>query len=214
MQAVNLLPADAARAKRRVAAEGDVSHKRVLLTAAAVAGVVVVALGAAFFQAHRSVSDRQSTLNGLEVKVADAEAKAASVQAARSTAQARHVAVTDVTSKRITWEKVLRDLSRALPTNVQLQTLQAQSPTPTVSTSTAVAASPTPATSGATPTAFTVTGVTSSQRAVARVIDRLSALPWLNDVSLQSSTRSATGTGTGGTVQFTIGANLGSIGGK
>ena len=49
MRAVNLLPADAARAKRRVAAEGDGSHKRVLLTAAAVAGVVVVALGAAFF---------------------------------------------------------------------------------------------------------------------------------------------------------------------
>jgi Tfp pilus assembly protein PilN len=213
MQAVNLLPADAARAKRRVAAEGDVSHKRVLLTAAAVAGVVVVALGAAFFQAHRSVSDRQSTLNGLEVKVADAEAKAASVQAARSTAQARQVAVTDVTSKRITWEKVLRDLSRALPTNVQLHSLQAQSPTPTVSTSTTAAVSTTP-TSGVTPTAFTVTGVTSSQRAVAHVIDRLSALPWLNDVSLQSSTRSATGTGTGGTVQFTIGANLGSIGGK
>jgi Tfp pilus assembly protein PilN len=212
MQAVNLLPADAARAKRRVAAEGDVSHKRVLLTAAAVAGVVVVALGAAFFQAHRSVSDKQSTLDGLEQKVAAAEAQAAAVQAARTSAQARRVAVTDVTAKRITWEKVLRDLSRALPANVQLQTLQAQSPTPTVSTST-TAASTTPATSGATPTAFTVTGVTSSQRAVARVIDRLSALPWLNDVSLQSSTRADSGTG-GMAVQFTIGANLGSIGGK
>jgi Tfp pilus assembly protein PilN len=213
MRAVNLLPADAARAKRRVAAQGDGSHKRVLLTAAAVAGVVVVALGAAFFQAHRSVSDKQSTLDGLEQKVTAAKAQAAAVQAARTSAQARRVAVTDVTAKRITWEKVLRDLSRALPANVQLQTLQAQSPTPTVSTSTAVAASPTPATPGAMPTAFTVTGVTSSQRAVARVIDRLSALPWLNDVSLQSSTRGDTGKG-GMAVQFTIGANLGSIGGK
>ena len=212
MRAVNLLPADAARAKRRVAAKGDVSHKRVLLTAAAVAGVVVVALGAAFFQAHRSVSDKQTTLDGLEQKVVAAEAQAAAVQAARTSAQARRLAVTDVTAKRITWEKVLRDLSRALPANVQLQTLQAQSPTPTVSTSTA-AVSTTPATSGATPTAFTVTGVTGSQRAVARVIDRLSALPWLNDVSLQSSTRADSGTG-GKAVQFTIGANLGSIGGK
>jgi Tfp pilus assembly protein PilN len=213
MRAVNLLPADAARAKRRVAAQGDVSHKRVLLTAAAVVGVVVVALGAAFFQAHRSVSDKQTTLDGLEQKVAVAQAQAAAVQAARTSAQGRRVAVTDVTAKRITWEKVLRDLSRALPANVQLQTLQAQSPTPTVSTSTAPVASTTPATSGATPTAFTVTGVTSSQRAVARVIDRLSALPWLNDVSLQSSTRTDSGTG-GMAVQFTIGANLGSVGGK
>jgi Tfp pilus assembly protein PilN len=215
MRAVNLLPADAARRKRRrvgAAAETG-SSKRVLATAAAVAAVLVLALGAAFVQAHRTVSDRQSTLEGLEQDVAAAQAKAAEVQAARSSAQARRVAVTDVTSKRITWEQVLRDLARALPTNVQLETLQAQSPTPTVSSSTTAVASTTPATTGAAPTAFTVTGFTGSQRSVARVIDRLSALPWLSDVSLQQTTRQERAEG-GNAVQFTIGANLGSIGGK
>jgi Tfp pilus assembly protein PilN len=68
-------------------------------------------------------------------------------------------------------------------------------------------------TTGSAPTAFVVTGRTSSQRSVARIIDRLSVLPWLSDVSLQQSTRGETGNG-GLTVQFTIGANLSSIGGK
>ena len=63
-----------------------------------------------------------------------------------------------------------------------------------------------------TPTAFVVNGFTSSQKGVARVIDRLSVLPWLSDVSLQQSTRGRHGRKPA--VQFTIGANLSSIGGK
>jgi Tfp pilus assembly protein PilN len=214
MRAVNLLPADATRGRRWVAADGGRADKRFLLTAAAVAGVVVLALGAAFVHAHSVASDRQETLAGLEQEVAAAQAKAASAQAARASAQARRVAVTEVTSKRVTWEQVLRDLSRVLPANVWLQNLQAHSPTPTAAASTATATSTAAMTAtGATPTAFVVTGFTSSQKGVARVIDRLSVLPWLSDVSLQQSTRGDAGKG-GLTVQFTIGANLSSTGGK
>jgi Tfp pilus assembly protein PilN len=108
---------------------------------------------------------------------------------------------------------VLRDLAKVLPGNVRLQSLQAQSPTPTVSSSTLSSTSTTTTTPGTTPTAFLVTGFTSSQKSVARVIDRLSLLPWLSDVSLQSSTRSDTNRGNKA-VQFTIGANLSSTGGK
>jgi Tfp pilus assembly protein PilN len=213
MQAVNLLPADAIGSGRWGAAEGT-SPKRVLTTAAVVAGVVVAATGAAFFQAHNTVADRQATLDGLEQQVVAAQATAAAAQAARANMQARETAVTSVTSQRITWEQVLRDLARVLPANVWLQNLQAQSPTPTVSASTASTSSTTTtAASGSTPTAFVVTGFTSSQKAVARVIDRLSVLPWLSDVSLQQSTRTDTGKG-GEAVQFTIGANLSSTGGK
>jgi Tfp pilus assembly protein PilN len=211
MEAINLLPAGAIRHKRWGVADGG-SAKRVLVTAAAAVGVVSVLLGAAFVQAHNAVSDNQATLDGLEQKVATAQAKAAVIQAARTSAQARRVAVTEVNSKRITWEQVLRDLSRVLPANVWLQTLQAQSPTPTVGASTASTTSTTTMT-GTTPTAFVVNGFTSSQKGVARVIDRLSVLPWLSDVSLQQSTRADTATG-GKAVQFTIGANLSSTGGK
>jgi Tfp pilus assembly protein PilN len=213
MQAVNLLPAGATRSSRWGAGDRGAA-KRVLVTAAVVAAVVVAALGAAFVHAHSSVADKQETLSGLEQKVVAAQAKAAAVQAARTSAQARRVAVTDVNSKRITWEQVLRDLSRVLPANVWLQNLQAQSPTPTATASTATATSTAATTAtGATPTAFVVSGFTSSQKGVARVIDRLAILPWLSDVSLQQSTRADTATG-GKAVQFTIGANLSSTGGK
>jgi Tfp pilus assembly protein PilN len=213
MRAVNLLPAGATRGRRWGAGDrGDA--KRVLVTAAAVAAVLMAALVAAFVYAHRSVADKQETLAGLEQQVVAAQAKAAAVHAARASSQARRVAVTEVNSKRITWEQVLRDLSRVLPANVWLQNLQAQSPTPTVGTSTTSTVSPPTTTStGTTPTAFVVTGFTSSQKGVARVIDRLSVLPWLSDVSLQQSTRADTATG-GKAVQFTIGANLSSTGGK
>ena len=211
MQAVNLLPAGATRSRRWGAVADGQSPKRVIVTAAAAAGVVVVALAGAFVHTSGVVSDRQSTLDGLSQEVAAAEATAASSQAARASAQARRVAVTTVTSQRVTWEQVLRDLGRVLPRNVLLENLQAQSPTPTVAT-TATATTTMP-TTGSAPTAFVVTGRTSSQKSVARVIDRLSVLPWLSDVSLQQSTRSDTGTG-GLPVQFTIGANLSSTGGK
>jgi Tfp pilus assembly protein PilN len=211
MQAVNLLPAGAAQSARWGAADAGVG-RRVLVTAAAAAGAVIVASGAAFFQAHSTVSDRQATLDALKPKVAVAQAEAASAQAARANMAARRTAVTTVTSQRMTWEQVLRDLAKVLPGYVQLQNLQAQSPTP-VSSSALSTTSTTTTTSGTTPTAFVVTGFTSSQKAVARVMDRLSLLPWLSDVSLQSSTRSDTSRGSKA-VQFTIGANLSSTGGK
>jgi Tfp pilus assembly protein PilN len=214
MEAINLLPAGAIRHKRWGAVADGGSAKRLLVTAAAAAGVATVLFGAAFAQAHSAVSDKQATLDGLEQQVAAAQATAAAAQAARANMQARHTAVTTVTSQRVTWEQVLRDLARVLPANVWLQNLQAQSPTPTVSASTASTTSTTTtAATGSTPTAFVVTGFTSSQKAVARVMDRLSVLPWLSDVSLQQSTRADTGRG-GMAVQFTIGANLSSTGGK
>jgi Tfp pilus assembly protein PilN len=211
MQAVNLLPAGAARGAHWGAADASAA-KRVLVYAAAAAGAVIVASGAAFFQAHSTVNNRQATLDELQPKVAVAQAEAASAQAARASMEARRTAVTTVTSTRMTWEQVLRDLAKVLPRNVRLQNLQAQSPTP-VSSSALSTSSTATTTPGTAPTAFLVTGFTTSQKAVARVMDRLSLLPWLSDVSLQSSTRSDTNRGNKA-VQFTIGANLSSTGGK
>lgn len=211
MQAVNLLPAGAAGASRWGTADAGAA-KRVLLSAAAAAGAVILVSGAGFVHTHGIVNDRQSTLDELQPKVAVAQAKATTAQAARADMQARKSAVTTVTSTRMTWEQVLRDVAKVLPGNVRLQSLQAQSPTP-VSSSALATTSTTTTTTGTTPTAFVVTGFTSSQKAVARVMDRLSLLPWLSDVSLQSSTRSDTSRGSKA-VQFTIGANLSSTGGK
>jgi Tfp pilus assembly protein PilN len=214
MQAVNLLPVDSARRSKRWdgVREGKVS-KRVLVYAAIAAGVLTAAVAGAFVHAHMAVSDNKATLAGLEQEVAAAEATAAPVRAARADAQGRRAAVTAVTSRRITWEQVLNDLARVLPRNVRLENLQAQSPTPTVAVSTAAPATTTTAATGSAPTAFVVTGFTSSQKSVARVLDRLAVLPWLSDVALQSTTRADSGNGRMAT-QFTIGANLSSTGGK
>lgn len=213
MRAVNLLPVDSARRSKRWEGvrEGKVS-KRVLVYATVAAGVLTAAVAGAFVHAHLAVSDNKATLASLEQEVAAAEATAAPVRAARADAQGRRAAVTAVTSRRITWEQVLNDLSRVLPRNVRLENLQAQSPTPTVAVSTAAPATTTAAT-GSAPTAFVVTGFTSSQKSVARVLDRLAVLPWLSEVSLQSTTRADSGNGRMA-VQFTIGANLSSTGGQ
>jgi hypothetical protein len=59
-----------------------------------------------------------------------------------------------------------------------------------------------------------VTGSASSQNRVALVLDRLAALPWLSNVTLQSSTRGSAGqTGAKGADQFTVSANFNLTGG-
>ena len=62
--------------------------------------------------------------------------------------------------------------------------------------------SQTPSALPATPTELTIIGYTYSQASVARLMRRLNLLPWLDDVSLQSST--LTTVGTHSVFQFTI----------
>jgi Tfp pilus assembly protein PilN len=81
------------------------------------------------------------------------------------------------------------DLGRVLPTGVTLTSLSASGPTPTAAPAAPAAAS-----------TFTIAGETSSHVRVATVLDRLAVLPWLSDITLQSSTRS------GVSDTFTIGA--------
>ena len=198
MRAVNLLPADASYHKRWWAGETlSGSPKRILAGGGIVAAVLALSLVGAYILQSSIVTDRRETLTELQPDVTTAEAEAAAIRAQQESVNARLAAFTSVTASRITWEKILRDLSRVLPPNAFLQTLTATSPT------TAVAA-PTGDT-GTVPTAFSVTGFTSSQPAVALVLDRLALLPWLADVTLQSSSR--VGAETAG-VTFTISANF------
>jgi Tfp pilus assembly protein PilN len=210
MRAVNLLPLDARYQKKWWAADAlPASPKRILAGGGIVAAVLALSLVGAYVLQSSIVNDRRATLTGLQQEVSVAEAQAAVIRSAQESVRARLAASTSVTSRRIVWEKVLRDLSRVLPPNVYLQALNAASPTPTATpASPAGAAAAAPA--GGAPTAFTVTGTTSSQPAVALVLDRLALLPWLTDVTLQSSSR---GGAESGGVTFTIGANFNAAGG-
>jgi Tfp pilus assembly protein PilN len=98
------------------------------------------------------------------------------------------------------WDGLLDDLSRVLPAGSWLTSLNMKT-----GSSTAMPSTPT-STDASVPTAFTVSGVAFSQDTVASVMQRLSLVPALSDVTLQSSSRTTVGTTKA--YQFTMSANV------
>lgn len=208
MEAVNLLPAYARPAHGWATVGKELSARRVLAIGGAVAGAAAIAFGAAFVHERSVVNDKQETLATVEAQLATAQAKAQPLRAIEAAASAKLKVTGTISAQRVPWENVLRDLARVLPSQVQLQALQAGSST--AITPAAGSAAPAAPTAGA-PTSFTVSGLASSHNRVALVLDRLALLPWLTDVTLQSSTRGTTTGTTGGSSsadQFTIGATF------
>lgn len=205
MQAVNLLPAYAQPAGRWGSLGKELAPARVLKLGGAVAAACAIAVGGLYFYERSIVNDRHATLTDATARLAAVGATAAPLRAAEAASSARATVVRTVAGSRVPWELALRDLSRVLPENVYLQSLQAQSPSALATAVTG--ASTTTAAVGTAPTSFTVGGLASSHVRVALVLDRLALLPWLSNVTLQSSAR---GTGVGGSVgdQFTIAADF------
>jgi Tfp pilus assembly protein PilN len=191
MEAVNLLPAYARPGHPWAAVGKDLSAPRVLKAGSVVACVAVLGLGLGYVHERSVVNDKQAALADVQAEVAVADAKAAPLRAAQAAAAARMASAGTVSSRRIVWERQLRDLSRVLPHQVYLQTLSMQSPTPLASG--AATAAPTAVSAAG----FSATGVASSHVRVARVLDRLASLPWLSNVTLVSSTSGAAGASSG-----------------
>ena len=210
MEAVNLLPAYARPGHPWAVIGKDLPARRVLAAGGAVAGAAAIAFGAAFVHERSLVNEKQDTLAGVQAQLADVQAKAEPLRTAESATATKLTAVRTISAGRVPWENVLRNLARVLPSQVQLQSLQATSPAAIAPGATAA---PAGATTGAAPTGFTLAGSASSQNRVALVLDRLAVLPWLSDVTLQSSTRGTGITGSSSTDQFTISANFNSAGG-
>jgi Tfp pilus assembly protein PilN len=114
---------------------------------------------------------------------------------------ARVGAVSNALTRRVYWDRVLRELSLVLPDDIWLTSLSARSPASPASAAAAPAKAP-----GAAPTGLTVNGYTYSHESVARLLSRLSVLPDLTNVQLQSSTLAPVGTQS--IVQFTILADV------
>ena len=213
MEAVNLLPAYARPGHPWAAVGKDLSAPRVLKAASVAACVAVLGLGLGYVHERSVVKDKQGALADVQAEVAVAEAKAAPLRAAEAAAAARMAAAGTISSQRITWERMLRDLSRVLPSQVYLQNLALQSPAPLASGAAATAATAGTATAApAGATGFSATGVASSHVRVALVLDRLASLPWLSNVTLLSSTNGASGTLKGGDA-FSVNATFNPIGG-
>jgi Tfp pilus assembly protein PilN len=165
--------------------------------------VRAASLGLLVRSAGSTVSDRKAELAQAKATLAAIpEPKQAISSADVASASARMTAVGTVAAQRVTWDGLLGAFSRVVPEDVWLLSLTASSTSGAPATADASSA---PAT-GTVPTAFTITGYTYSQPSVSRLMRRLALVPWLSDVSLVTSSRSAIDRRT--VYQFTVGANV------
>lgn len=183
MRSINLLPTD------------DVSDGRRLPPApvlvACIGAVVMTALLAVMFlsasgkvaKQQRALQDVQATFNALP---APAAPSAASTQLPQLHAT-RVTALASALGTRVDWDRLLRQVSQVVPSDVWLVSLDAQAP---------VAVDPA-AVPGTTTQTFTITGCTYSQESVARLLARLSLVPDLTGMTLGRS--ESGGSGSGGT---------------
>jgi Tfp pilus assembly protein PilN len=199
MRAVNLLPRELGRRRRTRAEQAPLVVGLGLLV------VVTLALSAAFLMASAKAGDKESELRTLQHQLevlppppkqpTPIEAGLAGERSARVTA------LSSALARRVSWDRVLRELSLVLPDDIWLTSLSARSPA-----SPASAAPVAPKAPGAEPTGLTINGYTYSHESVARLLSRLSVLPDLSNVQLQRSTLAPVGTQT--VVQFTILADV------
>ena len=194
MRAVNLLPTDdpTRRTKTNVP----------VVVGAAGAVLATVLIGMMYMSASSAVHERQAQLDALKVQlsVVPPPVQQSSTETGLATEQkARLAAVSAALQRRVAWDRVLREVTLVLPSDVWLISLAGVSPASPGSTAG-------PAAATGVPTGFTLNGYTYSQDGVARVLTRLMVVPDLSNVQLSSS--SATKVGTQNIVQFTIVANV------
>ena len=142
-----------------------------------------------FVSAHGNVSDSQAELDAVSAQIAalpkpqrpviDADVQGAQAQRAQ--------AVANVLGSRVAWDAVLRDVSRVLPENVWLSSLQAQVAADRRRRHCAGRGDRRRPASRAAPTGAQIDGYTYAQTDVARLLARLATLPTLSNVTLTSS---------------------------
>ena len=198
MRAVNLLPRD--EPKKSFAAT-----RGVVFGGVGGAALATVVLGSMMMSAGGAVGEKKSELDSLRAQIAaiprapvQDETENAELAAEKG---ARIGALSAALGGRIAWDRVLRQMSLVLPEDVWLTNLAATAP---------LAAAPaTPTAAGA--SGFTLTGSTYSQNGVARFLSRLSVIPDLANVRLQSSQSAVVGERE--LVQFTILGDVRAAGG-
>jgi Tfp pilus assembly protein PilN len=197
MRAVNLLPPDLPSGPKGPAPTVSAGVEDAGGTGAyIVLGILAFAVAAlaSYVLAGNAVKDRKA-----ELARANAESAAVTRQLTalkpyadfENVANARVQTVRDLATSRFDWEQALRDLSRAVPTDVTLASLKGD----LGSEQTAGAGG---SIRGAiTAPAITVNGCTRSQTEVARLMARLRTIDGVTRVSLSKSDKEATAGSTG-----------------
>jgi Tfp pilus assembly protein PilN len=189
MRAFNLLPRDDARDGR------GRKPTPAQLVLAVVALVAFAALGAYFLMLNAQVADKHSEADSLRAAAAarPSTTPAAAPDDQANTAlqqeqQARTAALAGALGWRVGWDRLLRDFSLVMPEGVSLTKLTASGGGSTgAAAQTAAPGTPVPENT------FTIEGYTKDQETVALVLARLSVLPELSAVKLQSSTAAEIG---------------------
>jgi Tfp pilus assembly protein PilN len=200
MRAFNLLPREEARSS---AQEKQNPLPQILV---ALAGVLVLASLAAFYlmagadvtKKNGQVEDLRAELAGYQVsKQQPIKDKSAALAAERVS---RTAALGKALTGRLAWDRVLRELALVIPADVTLTSIQASSPG-------AVSAPAAPAANGLPAQNFTLVGSTDSQASVAEFLSRLSVIPELTNVGLETAAK-GTDADNRQAVNFTIKASL------
>jgi len=207
MRAVNLLPKDAQQRGKSLRAEDPA-----VVVGSAVGCVVFIALIAGFLNVHSKVNAEQSKLTAARIELAQLakqkrpqpvnanpvkQRPIVPVPAVTAEEQPRLAAITTALSTRIAWDRILREFSLVLPSDVTLKSLSLTSPMSALGAATG-------GTAGASSQGLVIEGTTYSHDAVARLLSRLMLIPDLQNVTLSNSV-AAQDTGI---VDFSIAANV------
>ena len=174
MRAVNLLPRDDASQGRALPPPPVLAACVGLVVMSAVLAMMFLSASGKVGKQQRALDDARATYSALPVPAAPspAETELPQLRATRVTALASAL------GQRVAWDRLLREVSQVVPSDVWLLTLDAQAPAD------AAAALATPGTITQT---FTVSGCTYSQDSVARFLARLEIVPDLSDMTLGKS---------------------------
>ena len=175
MRAVNLLPRES-RSSRSVTAQNLPA-----VVGGGLGFLVVAALAAGYLSASSKVGAAQTELTAAQAQLAATPVPPAPKAQVNSTPtealsqQApRLQAVSSALSQRIAWDRVLREFSFVLPTDVWLQSVAMSAP----------AGGSSDTGTGTSASGFSVTGTTSSYESVARLLSRMYLVPDLEQVTL------------------------------
>ena len=186
MRALNLLPQDIKLAKRTV---------RPGMVHAAIAVVALLVVGGMGFLYHaqtQQVDERKSTIEDLEAQIAAIKATAepddgkGNVQLAGE-ALSRATALSAALAERLTWDRLLRELSLTLPEGVWFESMASAGAGLTPAPPTTDGAPP--ATYGGMATSVAITGYSMDQEGIAQLLSRLETIPEFSAIQLQSATR-------------------------
>jgi Tfp pilus assembly protein PilN len=202
MKAVNLIPSEQRSGGAIAARSGGAAY----LVLGLLGGLAVLAL--LYGLSQHQLAGRRAEVATLSMRAHQVEAEAAQLAPYASfmaTREQRLRSIAELIGGRFDWSNAMGELSRVLPSDVALTTLQGAVGATSASlssTPSASAAAKSSAVSSATPPgttpSFTVTGCGASQSVVAQTLVRLRLIAGVSNVALQSSTKTSNSSSSSG----------------